>query len=153
MIALLLLGCGSVFDGSYLIEYVVTDADEEVGLLDGDKVQAVADLMSAGGGRAIFDVDGDVYQGTLANYALEVDQWVSEHVDDGDCAYELVATVTISASFTSYDTLDGNLEFEQSVDSSGCGFDDSTYTYAADLAGVRIIRGAQVDDAVDPLYE
>ncbi|MBM4364944.1 MAG: hypothetical protein FJ102_01930 [Deltaproteobacteria bacterium] len=153
MIPLLLLGCGSVFDGSYLVEYVITLADEEIGLLPGDKVQAVADLMTAGGGAAIVDVDGTVYEGTLASYLLDVDQWESVAARDGDCAVEIVTFTTISASFTSYDTFDGDLDYEQSISSAGCGLDDESYRFAAELAGVRILRGSQVDDAVRPLYE
>ncbi len=153
MIALLLLGCGSVFDGSYLIEYVISEADDELGLVPGDKVQAVADLMTTGGNTAIVDVDGTVYQGTLASYALDVDQWASVRAQDGDCEYEVVETTTIGASFTSYDTFDGDLAFEQNIESSGCGLEDDTYRFEANLAGVRLIRGSQVDDAVRPLYE
>ncbi len=153
MMAILLLGCGSVFDGSYLIEYEITDADEEFGLVPGDKFQAVADLMSTGGNTAIVDVDGTVYQGSLANYQLDVDQWSSVRAQEGDCEYELVNDETITASFTSYDTFSGRILVEQDIESSNCGLDDQSYTFEADLAGVRIIRGSQVDDAVLPLYE
>jgi hypothetical protein len=150
MIALLLGGCVQAFDGSYLVDLVVDDSDDDNGIYDGEHYQYTANILSAADGTTIVSVAGLELLGAITGRSLAAESSFSESASSGGCTAEVEQTLLLTGSFSSYDRFSGAWSDEVNFRYDGCGASDESSDWGASAVGRRIFDGPQVDDNFDP---
>jgi hypothetical protein len=142
-----LVACGSAFDGSFLVDLRVNDADKDGGFYEGAHYQVTAHLLTTADGQTLFAFEGLELVGSIEGTALAVESSTKEvhHFDDG-CIYEAEEAMTLDATFTSYDSFLGNWNARSDYVWDGCGIDDDTADWGAAVFARRIFDGPQVGE-------